>query len=52
MENSLIEKALKYLLTFSLKLEDALKEKDLIGKSSNGKGSNVQSSNLSDFKII
>ena len=46
MENSLMENALKYFFTFCLKVEEALKEKDLIGTSSNGKESKVQSSNL------
>ena len=37
MEKGLIEIALKYIFTFFLKLEEELKEKDLIGTSSNGK---------------
>ena len=45
MENSLMENALKYFFTFCLKLEQALKEKDLIGTSSNGKESKLLSSN-------
>ena len=49
MENSLMENALKYFFTFCLKLEEALKEKDLIGTSSNGKDSKVQSSNFYSF---
>ena len=52
MENSLMENALKYFCTFCLKLEEALKEKDLIGTSSNGKDSKVQSSNLIAFRLI
>ena len=52
MENSLMENALKYFFTFCLKLEEALKEKDLIGTSSNGKDSKVQSSNLITFRLI
>ena len=51
MENSLMENALKYFFTFCLKLEEALKEKDLIGTSSNGKDSKVQSSNFYSFQI-
>ena len=37
MEKGLIENALKYSFTFLPKLEDDLKEKDLIGTSSNRK---------------
>ena len=37
MEKGPIENALKYFFTFSLKLEDDLKEKDLIGTSPNEK---------------
>ena len=42
MEKDLIENALKCFFTFPLKLEEDLKEKDLIRTSSNGK----------DYKII
>ena len=52
MEKGLIENALKYFFTFCLKVEEALKEKDLIGTSSNGKDSKVQSSNLITFRLI
>ena len=52
MEKGLIEIALKYIFTFFLKLEEELKEKDLIGTSSNGKDSKVQSSNLITFRLI
>ena len=52
MGKGLIENALKYFFTFFLKLEDDLKEKDLIGTSSNGKDSKVQSSNLITFRLI
>ena len=45
MEKGLIENALKYFFTFLLKLEDDLKEKDLIKTSSNGKESKLLSSN-------
>ena len=44
MEKGQIENALKYFFKFFLKLED-LKEKDLIGTSSNGKESKLLSSN-------
>ena len=44
MEKGLIENALKYFFTFFLKLEDDLKERDLIGISSNGKESKLLSS--------
>ena len=45
MEKGLIENTLKYFFTFFLKLEDDLKEKDLIGTSSNGKESKLISCN-------
>ena len=45
MEKGLIENTLKYFFTFSLKLEDGLKDKDIIGRSSNGKESKLLSSN-------
>ena len=45
MEKDPMENALKYVFTFFLNLEDDLKEKDLIGTSSNGKESKLLSSN-------
>ena len=52
MEKGLIENALKCFFTFPLKLEEDLKEKDLIRTSSNGKDYKVLNSNLIGFKVV
>ena len=47
-----MENDLRYFFTYSPKLEEALKEKHLIGTSSNGKDYKVQSSDLIVFLLI